>query len=71
MTTKKKTRAERELAKIIKVTQRKVAPKHKSTEDTESEKKNPRFYDSSLLHDKSVEDSTADEIFQEMKRRDF
>lgn len=71
-TQKKKTRRERELAKMIRVTQQKVRAKHpQQNDEREQEQKQSRFYDSSLLHDKSVEDSSADEIFNEMKRRDF
>lgn len=66
---KKRTRAERELAKLVRVTQQKVSGKQKQQEE---EVQKVRHYDSTLLRDeKTVEESSAEEIFREMKRREF
>lgn len=67
---KKRTRAERELAKLVRVTQQKVSGKQKQQQEEEVQK--VRHYDSTLLRDeKTVEESSAEEIFREMKRREF
>lgn len=65
---KKKNRQEKELAKLMKKTQQKAHGKIQEQE----EKSRMRYYDSTLVRpEKSVEDSDAEEIFREMKRRDF
>jgi len=70
-------RADREMQALMRKV-RKLAARQRGTpqeqqdrEDLEAAPGKRRFVDVSGEHDVRVEDATADEIFREMKRRDF
>ena len=72
---KSASRAERELQALVRKTRRAVLRQHQVPMEqglaAQDGKHAPRYVDDTMQHDVRIEDATADEIFQEMKRRSF
>jgi len=72
---KSASRAERELQALVRKTRKAVLRQHLVPMEQglaeQDGKHAPRYVDDTMQHDVRIEDATADEIFQEMKRRSF
>jgi hypothetical protein len=72
---KTESRAEREMQALVRKTRRQVLRQRQIPDEQglaeQDGKRAVRYVDTTSVHDVRVEDATADEIFQEMKRRSF
>lgn len=64
-------RADREMQALIRKMQKKRKKLHPELGVEDAAVRGTRYIDRAGMQDRRVEDATADEIFREMKRRDF